>query len=391
MKNKAGANTFLTDPRLWAVFILYLLTAGYAIAQHELWGDEIHSWNIARASGSFPELIANTNYEGHPPVWYFFLWTISKFTHNLEYVQVLQFLLAAGVVFLVLFYFPFPLLTKILIPFGYYFLFEYAVLSRNYAIGILPAFLICHIIHKNFRYKLLLYYALLLFMSNTHLLSLLLAGSLHFYFLFLNFEQHRKAGIVAKHVLLGILVTLPSFYFIFPPSESWLNIGLLMNLSDTQQLGIISKAPLRAFIPVPAWWNYNFWNTQFLLDLQYKIPALKLLALLLSLASLVLAYFLLKKNKKCLLLFTCNLVLTCLIAFIFPLTAARYIGFIYIGFIAAYWLYCYQTPVKRINNWLMNILLAIHVIAGVIAISKEIRFPFSHSARINELLVKVAN
>ena len=38
------------EPTLWVVFILYALVSSYAISRHELWSDELHSWNIAKAS-----------------------------------------------------------------------------------------------------------------------------------------------------------------------------------------------------------------------------------------------------------------------------------------------------------------------------------------------------
>src|SRR5687767_1067788 len=382
-----GTKSSLTNPKLWAIFILYIITAGYAIAHHELWGDEIHSWNIAKASGSISDLLTNTRYEGHPPVWYFILWTISKFTHNPDYIQVVQFIIAGSVVFLVLFYSPFPFITKLLLPFGYFFLFEYGMLSRNYALGIFLAFCICIIIRKDFKSKLLLYYALLFSMSNTHLLALLLAGSLHLYFLLLNIEQKKRNLLL--HVVLGVIIFLPSLYFIFPPSDSGLNVRFLLSAGDIHQLSIVSKAPLRAFFPIPAWWNYNFWNTQFLLDLQNKNMVLKVVSLLLSATFVGMIMFLLKNNKKCLAAFTANLVLTFLIAFIFPLTAARYTGFIYVSFIAAYWLYCYETPTGRISNLLIILLLSLQLITGVFAISKDIKFPFSNSPRINEILNKI--
>ena len=175
--------TLFTNPLLWGIFILYVIILGFTIAHHELWGDEIHSWNIAKASNSFSDLISNTRYEGHPPVWYIILWSISKFTHNVYYIQLVQGIIACAIVFLILFFSQIPVLAKILIPFGYFFLFEYGVLSRNYAIGILPAFIICVILHKNFRYRIIVYYVLLFLVSNTHLLALLLACSLHLYFL----------------------------------------------------------------------------------------------------------------------------------------------------------------------------------------------------------------
>ncbi len=380
------SQTFSASLKLWIIFFLYVIVSAFAITHHELWGDEIHSWNIAKASGSILDLIDNTRYEGHPPVWYLMLWTISKFTHNLAYVQIIQLIIASSVVFIVVFYSPFPFITRILIPFGYYFLFEYGILSRNYAIGVLPAFCICYILQKEFKYKLLLYYALLFFMSNTHLVALLLAGSLHLYFLLLTFGQKKNINKLFPHILLGILVFLPALYFIFPPSDSGLTVGILMGKFDNQHLGIIAKTPLRVFIPVPAWWEYNFWNTQFLLTLQGKNSMLRLLTLFLSIGVLGIVWLVLKDSKKSLTLFVVNLTLTFIVAAIFPLTTQRYIGFIFIGFIAAYWLRCYEMPINRKNTWLINILLGIHVVAGVFIISKDIRLPFANSYRVNELI-----
>lgn len=384
-----GQQTALADLKLWGAFFIYVIVAGYAISHHELWGDEIHSWNIAKASNSFLDLINNTRYEGHPPVWYIILWGISKFTHNPAYIQVAQLIIASSVTLLVLFYSPFPTLTKLLIPFGYYFLFEYGVLSRNYAIGILPTLYTCYILQKEFRYKFFLYYALLLFMSNTHLLAMLLAGSIHLYFLLLNFEQKKKINQFFFHSIMGILVFLPALYFIFPPSDSGLNIGALMNKFENNSFGIIAKTPMRTFIPIPAWWEHNFWNTQFLLQLQDKNSVLRPVTLLLSIGLLGIVWFILKENKKALALFVANLAFTFIIAFIFPLTTQRYIGFIYIGFIAALWLYRSDKPISKKKTWFINSLLVIQVIAGFFTVSKDIQLPFSNSYRVNELINEV--
>ena len=138
--NKTAVASALTNPVLWIVFTGYILLLGWTGAHHELWGDEIHSWNIARASTSFSSLLENVRYEGHPPAWHTLLWFISRCTDNLVYVQVAHELIAALVVFILLFFSPLPLIAKMLIPFGYYFLFEYAVLDRDYSIGVLAAF-----------------------------------------------------------------------------------------------------------------------------------------------------------------------------------------------------------------------------------------------------------
>jgi hypothetical protein len=375
---------------LWSAFVVYVIVLFFTISHHELWGDEVHSWNIAKGSGSYIDLIHHTRFEGHPPVWYTILWTISKFTHDLAYMQAAQFVLACAVVFVVLFYSPFPVITRILISFGYYTLYEYAALSRNYAAGILFAFCICLIMHRQFRGKTILYYALLLLLTNVHLLALVLGGALHFYFLLLKKEQREKNRSVMLHVLAGAMVFLPALIFIYPPSDSELNMGFWLDKWNIQQLSAFSQAPLRSLLPMPAVWNYQFWNTQFLLTLKGVSPVFRFVNPLVALVVLALCFNVLRKNRKSLVMFSAHLLVTFIIAVVvFPLGSARYAGFIYIGFLAAYWLYCYETPVSRINQRIVNSILAIHVIAGVFAVYKDIRYPFSALHKVTALLKKV--
>ncbi len=382
-------NAFL-NPILWIVFIIYVFVLSYTISCHELWGDEIPSWNIAKSSTSLYDLIRNTRYEGHPPFWYIILWTVSKFTHQVTYMQIPQCVIACLVVFVILFFSPFPLVTKIFIPFGYYFLFEYGVLSRNYALAVLSACCICIIMQRDFKYKIPLYYTLLLIMSNTHLLGMLLAGSLHLYFLIWNIEQKKGRKTIVLHFILGVITFLPALYFIVPPSDSASSLNYWIGRWDfIQQVKVIVLMPLRSFIPIPAWWNYNFWNTEVLIEAQSKYSVLKFITPVIFLGTISLIFFILKKNKKCLTLFVVNFILNMAFAFIFPLITARYVGFTYIGFIAALWLYCYEIPLNGRNKWLVTILLMLQLIAGVFTISKDIQLPFSNSYRVNELLSKI--
>ncbi len=335
-------------------------------------------------------MIANTRYEGHPPGWYTLLWPVSKLTHSVAAIQVTQWIISAAIVFMILFASPFPLSTRILLPFGYYFLFEYAILSRNYAPGVLLALCICLIMHKHFRYHALVYYLLLFLLSNIHLLALLLAISLHGYFLLLNIGQKKKTGTVIAHIIFGGLVMLPAAYFIFPPSDSQLNLHFWMSKWTSQQFITFGQAPLRCFIPLPSWWNYHFWNTEFLLDAKEKYGLLKLINPLIVLTLLLASFFILIPDKKSLALFGVNLLLSFIVAVVFfPMGCARYAGFIYIGFITAWWLYCDETPVDNIRRNLVNVLLTVQVIAGLFAVARDIRLPFSNAYHSDELLKEV--
>ena len=386
---KNGSKKHLINPFSWIVFLLYLIIAGYAMTHHELWGDEIHSWNIAKASKGFFDLISNTRYEGHPPVWYIVLWTISKFTHDPAFIQIAHLIIACLVVFIILFYSPFTFFIKLLIPFGYFFLFEYSILSRNYAIGVLIALCICVVMYKNFKVKLLLYYALLFLLSNTHLLALLLGISFHLYFLLVLKETQEKYNSLFVHLALGIVILLPAVYFIFPPSDSSLSANYWLDRWNINQLSSISQAPLRAFAPIPAWWEYNYWDTQFIIAAGSRSAITKWLTPIFSFGFVLLVCFLLKKNKKSLYFFLFNFLLIILVSFILPFTNSRHIGFIFIGFIIAFWFYSYQQSISTKQNIIVLGLLLLQIIGAIISISKDIRFPFSNGYKVKELLNEI--
>jgi len=371
-------------------FCLYLLLAVYALLHHEAWGDEIHSWNIAKGSASYLDVIHNSRFEGHPPTWYTIMWVVSKFTHNFLGVQVVHLCIASLTVFLILFRSPLPLTARLLIPFGYYFAFEFSVLTRNYAIGVLAAFCICLIMRRTFRYKMVCYYLLLLVLSNGHLFALILAGSFHLYFLLWNYEQHKDLRRVGLHVLLGALFLLPSLYFIFPPSSGALNAHFWMDRWQATNFIITAQSPIRSLMPIPAWWEEHFWNTQFLMAWQSEYRWMNYITPLLSVAMVVAIFYMLRKSKKSAVLFFSNLLVTFFISIVvFPLGCARYAGLIYIGFLAAWWLYCYEESPAPWHKWIVNSLLVLQVIAAAIAIGKDRNRPFSNFNRVGDLVAKV--
>jgi len=103
----------------------------------------------------------------------------------------------------------------------------------------------------------------------------------------------------------------------------------------------------------------------------------------------LLVFYILKGNRKSFVLFMSNLTVTLAMATVFPLIAVRYTGFIFIGFIAAYWLYTAETSPDRKTGYLVKILLAIQVIACTIAVSRDMRYPFSNAYDAGEVLEKV--
>lgn len=372
------------------IFVLYLLVSGFTMTRHELWGDEVHSWNISKGSDSYPRLIENIRFEGHPPVWYTILWSISRFTHNTAYMQLVQWIIASLVAGLIIFYSPFPLPIKTFLCFGYYFLYEYAVLSRNYGVGVLITCCICLLQARPFKYRTPLYYVLLFLLSNVHLLAMLLAVSIHLYVVLSLREQKKNLRRIAPHALAGCILFLPAAYFIFPPSDSAINVSYWIHRWNIHQLTATVEAPLRAFLPLPAWWNPHFWNTQPLIEAKGQLSVFKIVSLLLALSFILAAIFVLRNSRKSLALFGTNFILSCILSTgVFPLTSARYSGFIFIGFFAACWLHYYERPIEGLRKKTLYAMLVLQMLAGVYFVITDIFRPFSNLYRIGDLVSEV--
>src|SRR5579871_2388342 len=155
--------------RLAPVLALYMILSALGLYTHELFLDEAHHFLLARDSSSLADLYYNARFDGHPRLWHTLLFLITHtLTTNPAAMQVLQWIITTGVAFVFLRYAPFTLPVKAGLLFGYYLLFEYSLLSRNYALGLLFLFLACALL-ANGRRPLFIVGLLVLLMCNTHL------------------------------------------------------------------------------------------------------------------------------------------------------------------------------------------------------------------------------
>jgi len=374
---------------LWAVFAAYLLLLLVALAKHELWGDEIHSWNIARSSTGLLDLLHNSRYEGHPPLWYVVLFTITRFTHEPESMKIAQAVFAVAMVYLVLFRSPFPVFIRALIPFGYYFAFEYGALSRNYAIALVLAFLLAWLLLNRPRQQKVWFYVLVFLLANTHLLGLLLALSFCAYDAWEERSGPKGWRGALMPLAIGGLLCLPAALQIAPPGDSQLNLRFWLDIWTDRQWDIIAQAPLKAFVPMPETNELHFWNTNTLL--RRILEGESGMAVVRGCAVLLLAvwFFLLRKVRGSVVFMATNVLLTAAVAFIFPLTSARYVGFIWVGFLIASWLYLRERPLGRAHQLFLSVVLIIHVIAGAFALNRDHTQPFSNASKVRELYAQV--
>ena len=125
------------------LLLLFLVFGLVGLWHHELWRDETQAWLLARDSATPLELYRHALYEGHPLLWHYCLYVITRFTHSLRAMQGFSLLLGFGSAVLIVKKSPFSLLQKGLIAFGYFSVFEYTLLSRSYGLGVFLVFLFC--------------------------------------------------------------------------------------------------------------------------------------------------------------------------------------------------------------------------------------------------------
>lgn len=374
-------------------FLLILLGLFFAAAlinilNHEMWRDELQGWLLARDSATIGDLFRNTRYEGHPILWHLGLFFISKISHNPFFMQIYHLLIATGVVFIVARYSPFTRLQKFLFSFGYYPLYEYAAISRNYSIGLLLMFASCAIYQSN-RANKYIYLAIVLFLlAHTNIFGLILMICFFGYF-FLDtvFDEQKRQWASGKkgHCLLAVLIVFvgaaTSLMHIIPPPDSGYAVGWHTEWNHERALSV-SGVVYKAFVPIPVN-ELHFWDT----NIVHSPSA----CLWLSVALLIISSMLLVRSPRVLLLYLGGTAGLLIFMYVKYLGYQRHHGHLFILLVVSLWLAeaRLKRPGKR--RWPQSLthglaaakyifiilLLAANVYAGILSSDLEWKYEFS--------------
>ena len=314
---------------------LYVVITILGLHYHELSLEEAQFFLLGRDSTSLSALYHNMQYEGHPRLWCSLLFLIIHYiTPGYAGMQVLHLAVTTATVFLFLRYAPFSLLSKVLIIGGYYFLFEYDILSRSYSLGILLLFGCCILLRnpaKNMGWIGLL--ALLL--CNTHLFFSFTAIGI---FAWLFVEMARQRRLLSWPFLGFSVLVLTGVVTMFlqgriPPEDKLVPI-IPGGWHTAKNFSAASYAIIRGWLPIPNVSSANFWNTYWLDDNHIG----GVLRTLLFGGLLVFPALILKPQVKALLFYYTSIGLLFIFFLVLPMVASRYFGVGYIVFLAACWM-----------------------------------------------------
>jgi hypothetical protein len=374
---------------------------------HTLWRDEIRPWQIARECHSFSDMVFAMRYDGVPVAWNWLVYVLTRVSGNPFSLQLLHLLIATTTVYLVARFAPFPFAARLLFAFGYFPFFEYATITRNYALVFLLVILACILISRP-RVPMIWLSVAMLVLTQTSiwgagLAALLTAAAATKAWLGPRALRPRlwQSGLAGAIVSVGVLLCAwevqpgPGASF----TGSWANVP-----ASLRALGMFT-AVFRGWVPIPQI-SLHFWNTNILdlggaivekstshLATSYLLQG----AIGLVIFPLVLMIFVPRPVSFIVLFSGC----CALLGFEFVFRGApRHHGHLFMLVVAANWL-TYSTPLlnprsERARRWLGQldrfrplgfiVLLALGAAGGVTAAIQGMCYPFSQSRATGEYI-----
>jgi hypothetical protein len=367
------------------------------ILHHEMWRDELQAWRIATSSHTLSELFRNARYEGHPAFWYMCLYVLSRFSDDPILMQLFHLAIGSGAIFLLCLYAPFTKWQKVCLSFGYFPFYEYLIVSRNYALGVLALCAFCAV-QTRWPGRLLICAALLAIMINTSAFGAIIALAFGGWLL-LEAVARRQAVSIASAlgvvIVLGLGLAVAGMQSTPPPDNSprmltWNTVLLGGPLEKTVSSIWRSYTPLP--LGIPHFWNTNLLDEMSFVQLGSTILEGRDVQLVLSLGLLGISALLLFRTPSVMLAYAVATGGLLLFLHLKVNHGIRHAGHLFLVFVACLWLSLAHRQVRspEIMRWggsaFVTVLFAVHTVAGGLAAATDLAYPFSASRETAEFI-----
>ena len=126
----------------YSILFLFVGISIFCAYYHEFWADEIQAYLIAK-NESYINILAKIGHqEAQPVLWHLILKIATDILRLGTNTLFISIFLMSITIWLILFRINIPLIFKILIPFGYSFIYQYNIVSRNYCLAYLALTLV---------------------------------------------------------------------------------------------------------------------------------------------------------------------------------------------------------------------------------------------------------
>ncbi|MFZ5806792.1 MAG: hypothetical protein ACOY3I_06265 [Verrucomicrobiota bacterium] len=396
----------------YCITTIFLLLGLYGITHHELWRDEFQPWLLGRDTHSIAELISASRYEGHPVMWHSILYVLSRISVDPFIMPIFHILLASATIFLFVRFSPFSLLQKTFFVFGYFFFYEYALISRDYVLGLF--FLTLYFItyeRKSSSYGLLA--LILFFLCNCNAMAFLVGCSLglvlfgHPLLDALKQRSFPKISFIAPFVffLMGVAMALAQ---LIPVADCALYPGISAREVyfdfNLERLSRVMSTAIAVYFPLQDWPSSYFWTSNLILaSLKNILPAglpLQLTIIILGFAIFLIAASFFLSRPKALGIFLCGTLVLWAFFYFKYYGGIRHSGHQFLLFVYCLWLSFSLKPqtmkgafLNSISEWiekrrmlLIALFAGFHCLAGVYAYAQDWLRPFTASRAAVEFL-----
>lgn len=130
------------------IFLVYMILLAVIMYFHEPWFDEAQAWLIARDADLKELFTSILHYEGHTPLWFLILMPFAKNGIPFELgLKLVSFVFSSAAMGFVIFKAPFKRKIRFIIPFTYFFFYQFGVISRPYC-AMMLGFVLCAMFYK---------------------------------------------------------------------------------------------------------------------------------------------------------------------------------------------------------------------------------------------------
>ncbi|MFM2048141.1 MAG: hypothetical protein RI955_689 [Bacteroidota bacterium] len=377
--------------------ILFLVLSFVLFYFHEPWRDELQAFSLVRNSHSISELYQMVRYEGHPLGWYILQKGVYFFNPNFITIRFVHWSLAAIGVIILIWKAPFPIIYRILIPFGYFFTYEYSAIARNYGIAIPFYMLLCILFSRK---KYLLFGFIAAITMQFSLYSFIISFSVSIFYFF----HHKQQKNIAWYA--GILFTLIGIFLftlsVNTPDDIGTSPGWNLNPDRyTAAFSVIANAFFTVFKFDIHFWNNSFFQTFLNYDFTQAVQFV--------LSIFIFGWMIktLSKNKISLYIFITG---TAIMMFFMAAKyhgSVRHHGHLYVLFLMTLWIgntiqsnvlqpFYFSKKTKsfilffpeKYGSKFFILVLVLQIVGSLQATYFEIKYPFSDSQQVAKFLQK---
>ncbi len=307
-------------------FLLFLYIAIVSVVSynHEVWRDEVDPWLLAR-DVDLPGLFRYSRNSGHPALWHIILIPFAKLGFPNFTLSIVHLSFAISTAYLFLFHSTLKKYLVVLLIFGYYFLFEYAIIARNYAVSIFLLFLIATLYSKRFE-KPILFAFLFFLLENCNIYMTIVASGIGLIYLIEIVEQKNFKPRILLGLAIMIIGAIACMLQLIPTDErqaSPTNTGMFHMINSMALPVSLAFSFLPGVIGKRAIWSLFF------------IPV---------------GFFVFFRIKKLFIFFTwVILILSFIFTFVY-MTGHRHAGFLLLTIVFALWIKPHYETIPKPEN-----------------------------------------